>query len=190
MKDIIDTHKTKIASRKDICDKLTAAEWLLIGNEKMMVEDLNDPINPIPNWGNRYWKALSEAREALGIDKHTSMRDLIQADYAASAKAVNSAVYNETQIQDYVLDPGAREIYDSMELQKEQFATQSAHVTLTAPQPEKTENEILMTTNRVQISVKILDQRNIMKNEPKNYNNFIIEKTANIELTAPNQGAV
>ena len=190
MKDIIDTHKTKIASRKDICDKLTAAEWLLMGNEKMMVEDPNDPINPIPNWGNRYWKALSEAREALGIDKHTSMRDLIQADYAASAKAVNSAVYNETQIQDYVLDSGAREIYDSMELQKEQFATQSAHVTLTAPQPEKTENEILMTTNRVQISVKILDQRNIMKNEPKNYNDFIIEKTANIELTAPNQGAV
>jgi hypothetical protein len=97
-------------------DKLTAAEWLLTNNEKMMVEDPNDPINPIPNWGNRYWKTLTETREALGIPKHTSMRDLIQLDYEESAKAVENRTYNEKQIFDGVLDPADREMHDSLDM--------------------------------------------------------------------------
>ena len=141
----------------------------------------------LPNWGNRYWKALTEAREALGIDKHTSMRDLIQNDYAASAKAVISSAYNEAQIEDYVLDPAAREIYDSMEVQKEQFATQSAAVTLTEPQNEKNAGEVEMTEDRVPYPIKELDERAIMKNQPKNYD-FVVEKTAELNMNGPNQG--
>ena len=137
MKALVEADKDGIVDRKEVLTKLTAAEWLLVNNDKMMIDDPEDPLNKLPNWGNRYWKALTEAREALGIDKHTSMRDLIQSDYAASAKAVISSAYNEAQIEDYVLDPAVREIYDSMELQKEQFATQSAAVTLTEPQNEK-----------------------------------------------------
>ena len=153
----------------------------------MMIDGPEDPLNKLPNWGNRYWKALTEAREALGIDKHTSMRDLIRGDYAASAKAVISSAYNEAQIQDYVLDPTARELYDSMELQKEQFATQSAAVTLTEPQNEKRADEIEMTEDRVPLSIKELDERTIMKNQPKNYD-FVVEKAAELNISGPNQG--
>ena len=168
--------------------KLAAAEWLLVNDSRMMIEDPEDPLNPIPNWGNRYWKTLTQTREALGIDKHTSIRDLIQQEYAASAKAVNSIAYNKTQIKENVLDPAARSKCDSMELQKEQFATQSAHVTLTVPQNEKKTDDIFMTSDRVQISIKTLDQREIMKKEPKNYN-FVMERTAELTLNAQNQGA-
>lgn len=186
MKAIVAEDQKGIVPRKELLDKLTAAEWMLINNEKMMVDDPEDPLNPIPNWGNRYWKALAEARESLGIDKHTSMRDMIQADYAASAKAVNSLSYNRAQIRDYVLDKGAREIYDSMELQKEQFATQSAAVILTEPQKDKKKEEPENTAVRIQITVKSEDQRMIMKNEPKNYN-FQIERGAELQLNTPNQ---
>ena len=141
----------------------------------------------IPNWGNRYWKALTEAREALGIDKHTSMRDLIQGDYAASAKAVISSAYNKAQIEDYVLDPAAREIYDSMELQKEQFATHSAAVTLTEPQNERISGVLEMTEDRVPFPIKELDERVIMKKQPKNYD-FVVERTEELSLGGPNQG--
>ena len=152
-----------------------------------MIEDPEDPLNPIPNWGNRYWKTLTQTRDALGIDKHTSMRDMIQEEYTASAKAVNSAVYNETQIQENVLDPKVRGKIDSMDLQKEQFATQSAHVKLTDKQNEKQVDEIVMTEDRVRITVKSEDQRMLMKNEPKTFN-FIVERNAQLNINAPSQG--
>ena len=98
-----------------------------------------------------------------------------------------SSAYNEAQIQDYVLDPTARELYDSMELQKEQFATQSAAVTLTEPQNEKRADEIEMTEDRVPLSIKELDERTIMKNQPKNYD-FVVEKAAELNISRPNQG--
>ena len=173
--------------RREVRLKLAAAEWLLVNDPRMMIEDPEDPINPIPNWGNRYWKTLTQTREALGIDKHTSMRDLIQEEYAAAAKAVNSSAYNKTQIKENVLDPEARSKCDSMEMQKEQFATQSAHATLIAPKNEKTTDEDLLTTDRVQISIKFLDQREIMKNEPKNYD-FVVERGKELNLTASNIG--
>ena len=181
MKALVEANKNGAIDRKEILTKLTAAEWLLVNNDKMMIDDPEDPLNKLPNWGNRYWKALTEARESLGIDKHTSMRDLIQGDYAASAKAVISAAYNEAQINDYVLDPAAREIYDSMELQKERFATQSAAVTLTEPINEKNVGEVEMTEDRVPFPIKELDERTIMKNQPKNYD-FVIERTAELTL--------
>ena len=185
MKALVEADKNGIADRKEILTKLTAAEWLLVNNDKMMIDDPEDPLNKLPNWGNRYWKALTEAREALGIDKHTSMRDLIQGEYAASAKAVISFAYNEAQIADYVLDPTAREIYDSMELQKEQFATQSAAVTLTEPQSARNADETEMTQDRVPYPVKELDERIIMKNQPKNYD-FVVERSAELNLAVSN----
>ena len=187
MKALVEADKDGIVDRKEILTKLTAAEWLLVNNDKMMIDDPEDPLNKLPNWGNRYWKALIEARDALGIDKHTSMRDLIQGDYAASAKVVINSAYNVAQIEDYVLDSSAREIYDSMELQKEQFATRSAAVTLTEPQNEKNIDEIEMTADRVPFSIKELDERVIMKNQPKNYD-FVVEKAAELNMNGPNQG--
>ena len=173
--------KSKVDFR-EAYNKLTAAEWLLTNNEKMMVDDPNDPLNPIPNWGNRYWKSIINAREALGIPKHTSMRDLIQNDYAESAKAVENCNYNETQIYDGVLDPADRAMYDSMEMQKEQFATMSATVILTQPTNKEKELEKEMTENRVQYTVHELDQREIMKNEPKVFSNMVIEKAAELKI--------
>ena len=187
MKALVETNEKGIVSRKDMIDKLTAAEWLLVNNEKMMVEDPNDPLNPIPNWGNRYWKALSETREALGIDKHTSMRDMIQADYAASAKAVNNPNYNETQINNYVLDDDVRGLADSMDVQKEQFAIQGAAVELTKPQENKAidDND---TEIRQRYPVNTLNQRNIMMNEPK-YDNWVhLDPQRHNEFTITNQG--
>jgi hypothetical protein len=187
MNALVEANKKGIIDRKEILNKLAAAEWLLLNDERMMVENPEDPINPIPNWGNRYWKTLTSTREALGIDKHISMRELIQGDYAASAKAANNKSYTETQIKDYVLDPEARAVYDSMDIQKEQFATQSAAVVLSEPEKEKendkekTPEERLMTELRIRISIKSEDQREIMKNEPKSYN-FISEKTAEVQL--------
>ena len=186
MKALAKADKDGVVDRKEILTKLTAAEWLLVNNDKMMIDDPEDPLNKLPNWGNRYWKALTEAREALGIDKHTSMRDLIQSDYAASAKAVISSAYNEAQIKDYVLDPAAREIYDSMEIQKEQFATQSAAVTLTESQIDKNGEEIEMTGVRFPHPVPELDERTIMQHQPKNYD-FVIEPQTELNLTAKNQ---
>ena len=187
MKALVKADKDGVVDRKEILTRLTAAEWLLVNNDKMMIDDPEDPLNKLPNWGNRYWKALTEAREALGIDKHTSMRDLIQSDYAASAKAVISSAYNEAQIEDYVLDPDAREIYDSMELQKEQFATQSAAVTLTESQIVKNTEEIEMTGVRFPHPVPELDERTIMQHQPKNYD-FVVEKTAELNINGPNHG--
>ena len=161
-------------------NKLTAAEWMLTNNEKMMVEDPKDPYNPIPNWGNRYWKTLTKTREALGVPKHTSMRELIQSDYAKSAKAVESLKYNETQIFDGVLDPADRIMHDSLESQKEQFALLSAAQELVDPKPVKYEN-LEMTSVRMQFSVEQEDQRKKMKNEPK-ASNWIIDNSNDKKL--------
>ena len=185
MKALVEANEKGIVSRKEMVDKLTAAEWLLENDEKMMIDDPYDPYNKVPNWGNRYWKTLTETREALGIDKHTSMRDMIQADYAASAKAVNNRNYNLVQINYYVLDKDVRELADSRDIQMEQFATISAAVNLTKPK-EKNSLADDMISDRVQYPVKELDERDIMKNEPKN-DKWILEEVAHQELTILSQ---
>ena len=174
--------------RREVGLKLAAAEWLLTNDSRMMIEDPEDPINPIPNWGNRYWKTLIQTRDALGIDKHTSMRDQIQQDYAAAAKSVRSYAYHERQISDHITDPKERAKFDSIDKQKEQFATQSAHVTLTEDNKKKSDDEIVMTSDRVQISVKSLDQRLLMKKELKSYH-FVSERTAELTIESQNKGA-
>ena len=114
------------------------------------------------------------------------MRELIQEDYAAAAKAINSAEYQKTQIKEKVLDPKERAVHDSMEKQKEQFATQSAHAKLTENQKEKKEDDLLMTSDRMRFSVKSEDQRLIMKKEPKVFN-VVREKTNELKLGGPAQ---
>ena len=78
-------------------------------------------------------------------------------------------------------------VYDSMDKQKEQFATQSAAVTLTEPQNDRNAGEIEMTEDRVPYPIKELDERTIMRNQPKNYD-FVVELTAELGLGGPNQG--
>jgi hypothetical protein len=168
--------------RQEVFKRLGAAECLLMRNEKMMVENPEDPINPIPNWGNRYWKALTQTRESLGIMNHISMRDMIQGNYAESQKAVLNAMYNRTQIKENVLDAAARKKCDSMENQKLQFATISESITLADEQKKNAPNAIETDEVRTNISVKQLDQRLIEKKQPKNYDSFIVEDK-NIELT-------
>ena len=185
MNALIKANEKNRGDLQEVYNKLTAAEWMLTNDEKMMVEDPYDPYNPIPNWGNRYWKALTETREALGIPKHSSMRDLIQLDYAQSAKAVENRNYNEKQIFDGVLDPGDREFHDSLDMQKEQFAIQSATVQLTKPH-KNAALEDDMTSIREPYPVEQLNQRNIMKNEPKN-DNWILVESAHQELTITSQ---
>jgi hypothetical protein len=189
MKALVEANEKGIVSRKEIVDKLTAAEWLLENDEKMMIDDPYDPYNKVPNWGNRYWKTLTETRETLGIDKHTSMRDMIQADYAASAKAVNNQNYNLTQINYYVLDKDVRELADSMETQKEQFATQGAAVVINEPQIKNetsNENEHEKNWIRKRLYVESEDEKKKIKNEPKFFNNTVIEKLTDLELNKEN----
>jgi hypothetical protein len=165
--------------RSDAYKKLTAAEWLLENNKKMMIDDPEDPLNPMPNWGNRYWKAITNAREALGIPKHTSMRDLIQGDYAEEARAACNPKYTETQIQEQFLDADVRQMSDSIEAQKEQFTLESSAVDIKAPQDENIEE--VEEGLRWRLYIKSEDEREKIKNEPKVFSNLVISKDAELK---------
>ncbi len=184
MNGMIESMKKGTLGLKDTYTKLTAAEWLLMNNEKMIVEDPEDPLNPIPNWGNRYWKAITAAREAVGISKHTSMRELIQGNYAQIAKAVVSQKYNETQIAEHILAPDVRGLYDSYRTQMVEFTTQSAASLMSKPQEneriaENPENKI-----RWSITIPQEDEREKIKNEPKVFSNMVVSKDKEIQYDA------
>ena len=183
MNALIDKGKNGIAetNRKDVLNNLAAAEWLLLNNDKMMIDNPEDPLDRVPNWGNRYWKAITAAREALGIPKHISMRDLIQGDYAESSKAVNNPKYNETQIEEQVLDPDVREVYDSMEAQKSEFTIQRAGIVTSHPINENRINDIEMKEDRVPYPIPELDERKNLLEAPKE-NNFVIERVAETKI--------
>ena len=167
--------------RKEALTKLTAAEWLLLNNDKMMIDNPEDPLNKMPNWGTRYWKAITNAREALGIEKHTSMRDIIQGEYAECAKPAGSAHYNERQIEDFVLDPDFRALDDSMQQQKQDFETRTEAIRLNSA-PKKDPNvELKDGEIRKQMTVEEEDQRRIMKEEVKEYN-FITDPEKQLTL--------
>jgi hypothetical protein len=185
MKALVDANKEGVVSKKETLDKLTAAEMLLVKNEKMMVENPEDPLNPIPNWGNRYWKTLVETRETLGINKHTSMREIIQSDYAAMATAVGSANYNKVQIQQYVLDEDVRELSDSMEAQKEAFTARSRDIIIKAPSKDKADEknvEAEADYTRKREPVESENEREKMKNDPKVFSNMVVEKAKEKEI--------
>ena len=161
---------------KEIYTKLAAAEWMLLNNDKMMIEDPEDPLNKMPNWGNKYWKAIIQAREALGIPKHTSMRSLIQGDYEKASKAVNNPKYHERQIKDNALDPDAREMIDSLDAQKADFTIQREAIATSLPDKNSNVNDLDMgDKNRVPYPVPQLDERKNLLEAPKD-NNFIIDK--------------
>jgi hypothetical protein len=180
-------HKEQgILSNRDAYNKLAAAEWMLINNEKMMIEDPEDPINPIPNWGNRYWKALAETREALGIPKHTSMRELIQGNYTEIARCIESKAYNARQLEERVFDPDALGVYDSYESQMVEFATQSAaHFVVEPPKKDKANENTAEREEdyiRKREPVESENEREKMKNAPKIFSNMIVDEKTN-ELT-------
>ena len=150
---------------------------MLLNNDKMMIDNPEDPLERIPNWGNRYWKAITQTREMLGIPKHISMRELIQGDYAESSKAVNNVKFNEKQIEEQVLDTDVREVYDSMEAQKSEFTIQRAGIATNRQPDENRVNDIEMTENRVPYPVPELDERKILLEAPKDHS-FIPDKAA------------
>lgn len=187
MNGIIESVKKGTLGKQEMYSKLTAAEWLLVNNEKMMIEDPEDPLNPMPNWGNRYWKAIIAARDACGIPKHTSMRELIQGDYAEIAKAVVSRHYNERQIEEHVLDPDVRELYDSYTNQMVEFATQS-EASYISPPPKQNADEKTVETHeketRWREPVESQNEREKMKNEPKIFSNRVIERSNELKIDA------
>ena len=170
MEALVAANKEKSIDEKDIYNKLAAAEWLLLNNDKMMIEDPEDPLNKMPNWGNRYWKAITNAREKLGIPKHISMRELIQGNYAEMGKAASNLTYNKTQILEQVLDPEQRSVFDSMEKQKVEFTVQRRGLAAVNHNNEKKIQDLEITSFRMQIYVKECDERLLMENEPKSYN--------------------
>ena len=180
---LIQANKDKIVNEKDVYNKLAAAEWLLLNNDKMMIDDPEDPLNKMPNWGNRYWKAITNAREQLGIPKHISMRELIQGNYAEMAKAASNLTYNKTQIQEQVLEPEQRSICDSMEKQKVEFTVQRRGISTVNSNSEKNIQDLEITSDRIQIYVKECDERLLIANEPKQFN-FEPVKAAELTLNS------
>lgn len=187
MNKLIENTKKGSFDTRETYTKLIAAEWLLTNNEKMMIEDPEDPLNPIPNWGNRYWKTLTAAREAVGISKHTSMRELIQSDYAEMAKAVVSVKYNEQQIDEHILDPDVRELYDSYTNQMVEFATQSEANYISSPPKQNAEEKVAEEHEndiRWREPVESQNEREKMKREPKIFSNMVIEKENELKIDA------
>ena len=185
MNGLIESMNKGILGMKETYAKLTAAEWLLVNNEKMMVENPEDPLNPIPNWGNRYWKAIIQAREAVGISKYTSMRELIQGNYAEIAKAVVSTNYNERQIDEFVLNPEVREVYDSLEAQKVEFATQSAAFFISEPPKENVNDKVAEEDYiRKREPVESENERIKQKNEPRVWSNMVVDSHKELKIDA------
>ena len=181
MSALVEANKEKITDEKDVYNKLAAAEWLLLNNEKMMVDNPEDPLNKVPNWGNRYWKAITSAREKLGIPKHISMRELIQGNYAEMAKAVSNQSYNKKQIEEQVLDPNQRKNFDSMEKQRVEFTVQRQSFKAVNSSNEKKIQELEMTSFRVRLNVKECDEFLIQQEAPKDYG-LAIAKTNELEF--------
>ena len=170
-------------NRREIYNKLAAAEWMLMSNEKMMIDDPNDPLVRIPNWGCKYWRAITEARDALGIPKHITMRELIQGDYAESSKAVTNVQFNKTQIEEQVLDREVVTVYDSMAAQKMEFRIQREGIKnnlMSLKQEQDPENkqiddnELFKDSNKVEQPVPEENEANKLLNAPIG-KEFIVE---------------
>ena len=167
-------------NHREIYNKLAAAEWMLINNDEMMIESSENPGEKIPNWGNKYWKAIIQTREALGIPKHTSIRELIQGDYAESSKAANDMNFNERQIQDHVLDTEVRGMFDSMEAQRSEFTIQSEDIKLYHPVDDLSAD---FDPNAIRYRYPVNEENEIMKyRNSKKENNFIIDKNQHKDI--------
>ena len=167
-------------------NKLAAAEWMLLNNDKMMIDNPEDPLNKMPDWGNRYWKSIIQAREALGIPKHISTRELIQGDYARAKQAVTSVAYNEKQIEEYLYKPEERTKIDSLDKQKEAFAKEREEIDTKDPENEKKINSLEMKENRVRFPIESENEYKKMQNAPKS-GNFIVDDDKKLEKNPNNQ---
>ena len=165
---------------REIYNKLAAAEWMLINNDEMMIESSENPGEKIPNWGNKYWKAIIQTREALGIPKHTSIRELIQGDYAESSKAANDMNFNERQIEDHVLDAEVRGMFDSMESQRSEFTIQSEDIKLYHPVDDLSAD---FDPNAIRYRYPVNEENELIKHRnSKKENNFIIDKDTHKDI--------
>ena len=169
MNALFEAKKNGTMENKDIYNRLVAAEWLLINNDKLMTVSPEDPLNPVPKWETKYWKAITHARESLGIPKHISMRDMMQGNYAGMAKAVNSTPYNEMQVDELLMDPKKRLENDSMTKQKEEFAVRLGRiVTELVPNESKVnENEFDKGIMRKHLPMPHLSETSIHSSVPK-----------------------
>ena len=180
MNAIIENNKNGNFDRKDykdVLNKLAAAEWLLINDDKMMLEDSNDPYQKTPKWDNRYWKAITSAREAMGIPKHISMRELIQGNYSVMQKTMQNANYHKDQIETKICNPEKRAAIDSMEKQNEEFVIQSAKIAENRVPNDNHLKNMEMNENRVRISIVEEDEYLKAKNMPRDMSTFVVEKS-------------
>ena len=115
------------------------------------------------------------------------MRDIIQAEYAQCARAINSPVYYEAHIKEHIMEPDARAVYDSMESHMTMFETQSKAIELNEAEVEKKINNIDLKDdeNKKKIYVEQEDEykrtdkmsrvfSNVVKDDPS----FKLDKTA------------
>ena len=178
MNAIIENNKNGNFDRKDykdVLNKLAAAEWLLINDDKMMIVDSNDPYQKTPKWDNRYWKAITSAREAMGIPKHISMRELIQGNYSVMQKTMQNANYHKDQIETKICNPEKRASIDSMEKQNEEFVIQSAKIAENRVPNDNHLKNMEMNENRVRISIVEEDEYLKAKNSPRDMSTFVVE---------------
>ena len=186
MNALIEAKKKGTVDNKDAYNKFAAAEWLLLNNDKMMMENPEDPLNKMPKWGTRYWQSITKAREALGVPKHISMRDLIQGDYAEMAKSTNSVAYNESVINEQILDPKQRAVHDSMDKQKEVFTIQRENIATKDPANEEKILNAEMNSVKVRISIEEENEYKKARTGLKNMN-FITEKEPEKNLNSQKQ---
>ena len=185
---LVKANKEGTLERKAMYDRLAAAEWMLLNNDKMMIDNPEDPLNKMPNWGTRYWKSITQAREALGVPKHISMRELIQGNYAEMAKVASNAHYNKKQIEEQIMAPQKRALCDSMEKQSVDFTIRREGISNKNINNEQKAQEIEMTSTRTQITVPECDEKLLIQEQPKVFN-FQPTKEMELEITnnAPQQ---
>ena len=182
MNELVEKNNSGTLNRRDVLKTLAAAEWTLLNDDKMVVEDENDPYNRTPKWNNRYWKAVTEAREAIGIPKHISIRELIQGNYGVMQKAMQNENYHKDHIQTEIINPEKRAAIDSMDKQKEQFEIQSAKIAENqAPNEERLKN-IEMDGTRMRISIVEEDEYLKVKTMPKDMSSFVVEKSRDMNF--------
>lgn len=153
--------------------KLSAAECMLMSDENMMLENPDNPFEKTPNWSHRHWKALSVAREKIGIFQYCSMRDLIQGSYAGAQERSHNSTYllKEGEEQIFLKDGTIRPEVDSLEGRKVAFAETCRQIAEGAPAKEESA-EIkgqadLKEGERIQIYIPEVDERRIESHIPK-----------------------
>lgn len=188
MNALIEKNQSGALSRRETLDKLAAAEWLLLNDDNMVVIDPDDPYNRTPKWNNRYWKAITEAREAIGIPKHISVRDLIQGNYGVMQQTMKNVNYHKDHLETEIFSQEKRANVDSMDKQKEEFGLQSAKIELDKAASEERLKDVKMEGDRIRISIVEEDEYLKAKTMPKDFSSFVVEKSKEMsfEMSAKN----